>query len=180
MLNLHADAITDSRMIEIIRDIQDRLRTIATVHQRLSQSLDSGRINLHEYLQHLVRDLSQSHKTRSAGLRFTVELPPIELHSNDVMLCGLVVNELVTNAIKHGFSDGRKGEIRVVGKSLGANRLSMSVVDDGAGFPAGKDFLASPSLGLQLVHILAGQLKAKIELSRHPVTKIELTFDIDR
>ena len=180
MLNLHADTITDSRMLEIIRDIQDRLRSIARVHQRLSQSLDSGRINLEDYLQLLVRDLARSHKTRAAGLRFTVELPPIELHSDDVMLCGLVANELVTNAIKHGFPDGRTGEIRVIGKRLGENRLSIAVADDGIGFPESVDFGASSSLGLQLVHILARQLEAKIELSRDLGTKVELSFNVSR
>jgi two-component system, sensor histidine kinase PdtaS len=127
-----------------------------------------------------VYDLFRSHKTQAAGLRHTVELPPIELHSNDVMLCGLVVNELVTNAIKHGFPDGRKGEVRVVGKDLGDKRLSIVVADDGVGFPEGKDFGSSSSLGLQLVHILAEQLKGRVDLTRGRGTQIELTFDLDR
>jgi two-component sensor histidine kinase len=177
MLNLQADLVSDARTLEIMHDIQDRLRSIATVHQRLSQSLDSGRIDLEKYLRTLVYDLFRSHQTQSAGLRHTVELPPIELPSNDVMLCGLVVNELVTNAIKHGFPDGRKGEVRVVGKDLGDNRLSIVVADDGVGFPEGKEFGESSSLGLQLVHILAHQLKGRIDLSRGHGTKIELTFD---
>jgi two-component sensor histidine kinase len=180
MLNLQADVVSDPRTLEIIRDIQDRLRSIATVHQRLSQSLDDGRVDLERYLRTLVHDLFRSHKTQSAGLRHTVELPSIELHSNDVMLCGLVVNELVTNAIKHGFPDGRRGEVSVVGKDLGANRLSIMVADDGIGFPEGRDFSASSSLGLQLVHILADQLKGKVDLVPGAGTKIELTFDLDR
>jgi two-component sensor histidine kinase/PAS domain-containing protein len=180
MLNLQADVVTDPRTIEIIRDIQDRLHSIATVHERLSQSLDSGRIDLERYLRMLVHDLFQSHRTQSAGLRHTVELPPIELHSNDVMLCGLVVNELVTNAIKHGFPDGRKGEVRVVGKDLGHHRLSITVSDDGVGFPPGEQFASRSSLGLQLVHVLAQQLNGKVDMSRGQGTKVELTFDVNR
>jgi len=180
MLNLQADLISDSKTLEIIQDIQGRLRSIATVHQRLSQSIDSGRVDLEKYLRTLVHDLFRSHKTQSSSLRHTVELPPIELHSNDVMLCGLVVNELVTNAIKNGFPEGRVGEVRVVGKDLGDNRLSIVVADDGVGFPESKDFTASSSLGLQLVHILTDQLKGRVDLRRDEGTKIELTFDLSR
>jgi two-component sensor histidine kinase len=180
MLNLQADLVSDPRTLEIIQDIQDRLRSIATVHQRLSQSLDSGRVDLEQYLRTLVNDLFRSHKSQSTFLRHSVELPPIELHSNDVMLCGLVVNELVTNAIKHGFPEGRVGEVRVVGKNLDDKRLSIVVADDGVGFPAGKDFGASSSLGLQLVHILAEQLEGRVDLRPGKGTHIELTFELDR
>jgi two-component sensor histidine kinase len=127
-----------------------------------------------------VNDLFRSHKTKSAFLRHSVELPPIELHSNDVMLCGLVVNELVTNAIKHGFPDGRTGEVRVIGKNLDDRTLSIVVADDGVGFPANQDFGASSSLGLQLVHVLAEQLKGRVDLRPGRGTHIELTFDLDR
>jgi len=180
MLNLQADVVTDPPTIEIVRDIQDRLRSIATVHDRLSQSLDSGRIDLESYLRMLVHDLFRGHRAQSAALRHTVELPPIELGSNDVMLCGLVVNELVTNAIKHGFPDGRAGEVRVIGKDLGDHRLSIAVSDDGIGMPPGEPFASKASLGLQLVHVLAQQLNAKVDVSRGRGTKVELTFDVNR
>jgi two-component sensor histidine kinase/PAS domain-containing protein len=180
MLNLQADLVSDPRTLEIIQDIQDRLRSIATVHQRLSQSLDSGRVDLEQYIRRLVNDLFRSHKTKSAFLRHSVELPPIELHSNDVMLCGLVVNELVTNAIKHGFPDGRTGEVRVIGKNLDDRRFSIVVADDGIGFPADQNFAASSSLGLQLVHVLAEQLEGRVELRPGRGTHIELTFELER
>ena len=146
----------------------------------LSQSLDSGRIDLEKYLRVLVHVLFRGHRAQSAGLRHTVELPPIELRSNDVMLCGLVVNELVTNAIKHGFPDGRAGEVRVIGKDLGDHRLSIEVSDDGIGMPPGEPFASRSSLGLQLVHVLAQQLNAKVDVSRGRGTKVELTFDVNR
>jgi two-component sensor histidine kinase len=179
-LNLQADLVSDPRTLEIIQDIRDRLRSIATVHQRLSQSLESGRVDLEQYLRTLVHDLFRSHKAQSAGLRYTVELPPIELHGNDVMVCGLVVNELVTNAIKHGFPGGRQGQVCVVGKELAGKRLSIMVADDGIGFPQRRGFAASTGLGLRLVHILADQLKGKVDLRPGTGTQIELTFDLDR
>jgi two-component sensor histidine kinase len=176
MLNLQAGFVSDPATRDIVRDIQDRLRSMATVHERLSQSLDSGHIDLQKYLHTLVRDLFRSHRAQAAFLRHVVEVPPIDLPGNDVMLCGLVVNELVTNAIKHGFPEGRTGEVRILGKDLGARKLSITVSDDGIGFPESRPFSTSSSLGLQLVHVLVEQLGGEVKMRRAGGTSVEVVF----
>ncbi len=101
---------------------------------------------------------------------------PIPLDINNAIPCGLIINELVSNAVRHGFADGREGEVTIEFRRLEDGRLFLAVRDDGAGFPAGLDFRTAESMGLQLVNLLVGQLDGTIELIREGGTEFRIVF----
>jgi len=94
------------------------------------------------------------------------------------MPCGLIINELVSNSLKHGFPKGKKGQIKVAMQPIGENEVELVVSDNGIGMPESLDFGNPESLGLQLVTILAEQLEGQIELDRTEGTKVQIKFSV--
>jgi two-component sensor histidine kinase len=153
------------------------VRAIATVHQRLYQSGDVTSVDAGDYLGALVAELRRTYEASNVALSAAVEAPAIRLGTDAAIPCGLIVNELVTNAIKHAFPDSRRGAVRVLVRRTEKSGLLLTVVDDGVGFPAALDFRQTPTLGLKLVCMLAGQLKGDLQCLPGPGTKFALRFD---
>src|SRR5262249_17986595 len=107
----------------------------------------------------------------------TIQISDLYLNIDQAITCGLIVNELVSNALKHAFPDERAGRVRVELRPLGGHRLVLVVGDDGVGLPPGLDLARVDSLGLQLVQDLADQLHGTVEVSRDVGTTFTVTFD---
>jgi len=105
-----------------------------------------------------------------------VNIDQVSLDLNAAILCGLIINELVSNALKHAFPAGRKGEIRIDLRRDPDGRHTLRISDNGVGFPEGLDFRNTTSLGLQLVHLLTDQLRGTVELHNHGRTSFEIRF----
>ncbi|RJP75261.1 MAG: PAS domain-containing protein [Candidatus Zixiibacteriota bacterium] len=166
LLGLQRGRVTDPGAETILRDSQNRIRSIALVHEKLYRSHDLARVDLAEYLGALAGSLVQSY---AAAPRVTLEIEaePVHLDIDTILPCGLIVNELVSNALKHAFPGRRDGAITVsLAAAEGAVRLRVR--DDGVGFPPEVDYRRSDSLGLQLIRSLAGQLGATLELTAPP------------
>src|SRR5205807_8773463 len=138
LLRLQASKIADAAVRQLLRESQDRIRSMALVHEMLYRSQDLARVDFPQYVRELVPQLFRSYNA-GGRVRYRVELDEIVFGVDLAVPCGLIINELVANALKHAFPGDRRGEI-CVRMSLEQDRYWLSVEDDGVGFPAGLDF----------------------------------------
>jgi len=176
LLSLQSRHLTDKAAIEMFRESQQRIRSMALVHEKLYQSKDLSRIDFSKYIESLIMFLFHSYRVNSDLVRMKTEVRNVLLDINSAIPCGLIINELVMNAFKHAFPGGRKGEIIVSLRPSGDDRFILSVSDDGVGFPAGLDFHKTETLGMQLVTMLVDQLDGTISLERKRGTRFEVIF----
>jgi PAS domain S-box-containing protein len=165
LLNLQSRTIDDPVVLKTIKESQSRIKAMALVHERLYRSGDISRIDLKDYIQFLARELFSFYGVKSQLIRFTINAPAINVNIDTAIPLGLMVNELISNAIKYAFPEGRKGEI-VIDITKDKNTISLVVRDNGAGIPADFDWRNSKSLGIRLVTSLVEQLQGTIELDR--------------
>ncbi|MFN8486491.1 MAG: histidine kinase dimerization/phosphoacceptor domain -containing protein [Caldilineaceae bacterium] len=176
LLYLQSEKIKDPQILEILRDSQNRVKSMALIHEKLYQSPDLSKIDLAEYIRNLTSYLFRSYTALANAIRFEVEADNIYLGIDTATPCGLIINELVSNALKHAFPKGQGGIIRVALHRETGNLFQLVVCDTGIGFPAALDFTNTNSLGLQLVNTLVNQLDGSIELKRQPGTEFKISF----
>ncbi len=163
LLDLQSEHIEDERSLRYFRDSQDRIRSMALVHEKLYQTRDFISINFGEYLANLARYLFNSYITDPDRISLRLDVAPATLEIDQAIPCGLIVSELVSNSMKYAFPDGRGGEIAVRLRVEGDAGIELMVRDDGVGLPPGLDFRNTDSLGLQLVTMLVKQIQGEIE-----------------
>ena len=177
LVALQAERLPDAAMREVLQDVTHRVRSMALVHEKLYQSADMARVEFAEYAQSLLDYLWRTHGTTASGVRLALDLEPVPLSVNAAVPCGLILNELVSNALKHAFRDRAGGEVAVSLRGGPQGRVCLRVRDNGTGLPAGFDWRQADSLGLHLVQMLAGQLHATVEVSSKEGTEFAVTFD---
>ena len=138
---------------------------MALIHERLYQSSDMVRIDFWEYIESLVGHLLSSYVDDPQRIVMKVDVGDLQMGIDRAIPCGLIINELVSNAMKHAFPNGRSGEIAIRLHADESDWITLTVADDGVGVPPGLDLSKTESLGLQLVSLLAKQLRGQIELS---------------
>lgn len=175
LLNLQFRDVQDAPVLDMLKQSQGRIQAMAMIHEKLYQSEDLARIDFGEYLQSLTSDLRVSYGVSARQVELKVEAEQILLGVDIAIPCGLIVNELVSNALKHAFPTGGDGEINVAVVSR-ERQLMLKVSDNGVGFPEGFDFTLSDSLGLKLVNAWVGQLGGTIELRQNGGAEIAITF----
>lgn len=176
LLNLQARHIKDAQILEMFQESQRRIRSMALVHERLYQSTDLSLIEFAEYLRTLVVHLFHTYKVNSSLIRLTTDTEEVRLNINTAIPCGLIVNELVSNALKHAFPGGRAGEVEISLHRHGGDGYVLRVRDDGVGFPEALDFRRTNTLGMQIVVTLADQIEGKVELLRDKGTEFQIYF----
>lgn len=179
LFSLQARYLPDARSREIFEESRNRVFSIALAHEKLYRSKDLGRIDFSEYARNLVSHL-HSNLGPSSAINVVTDINEVTLPVETAIPCGLVINELVTNAFKHAFPQGRQGSIRVVLREVDPARWLVAVEDDGIGLPAQISLGKTDSLGLDLVSILAAQIGADVEVSRVGGTSFRLTFGAKR
>jgi two-component sensor histidine kinase len=177
LLALQAERSPDETVRTVLRDVTHRVRSMAMVHEKLYESADLAQVDFAQYARSLLGYLWSAHGNVAAGVRLTLDLEPVTLPVNSAVPCGLILNELVSNALKHAFSDCREGEVAVSLRSSAQGRVRLSVRDNGKGMPAGFDWRGARSLGLRLVQMLAGQLRAVVEVSSGGGTELGISFE---
>ena len=174
LLSLQGGQAKELRTRDMFLDSENRIRSMALVHEELYRSIDLSSINFGAYLQRLVGDLHSAYDY--AGLvRLKVNVQPVSLPIEAAVTCGLLVNELVTNAFKHAFPNGRRGWITVSFQQE-QDSLVLRVGDDGVGIPAAIQLEKTDSLGIKLIMLLASQLEGTLDLERSPGTRFTLRF----
>jgi two-component sensor histidine kinase len=178
LLDMQADAIEDRRALAALEDSQQRLQSMALVHQCLYQSPDLDRIDCAAYLRGLATELCRAYAAEARQVTLTITADAVWVRAETASSCGLILNELLANALKHAFPAGRPGAIEVTFRADRVGTYVLNVRDDGVGFPAGLDFRQADSLGLQLVCLLTEQLGGTLEMTRGHGTHWKLTFTI--
>jgi PAS domain S-box-containing protein len=174
ILSLQANSATDQRVTDILTECQNRVRAMAEVHTQLYHSQNLAMINFGEYLDRLANDIFQNNRyDKDIALRITAD--PIPLDIDHAIPLGLIVNEMITNSLKHAFS-GRKGGKLAVSLSRSKEDVILTVSDDGIGFPTDVDYRKTETLGMRLVTALVQQIDGAIELRNDEGTTFIVTF----
>jgi two-component sensor histidine kinase len=179
LLGLESDRISDTNVVGMLQTVQDRIRSMAFIHQTLYQSKDFTNVDFKAFLQSFVPTLVQSYSIHPDRMSVVFEVADVKLPIDAAIPCGLIVNELVSNALKHAFPMGRSGTIRVSFMHDGDRHALISVSDDGVGIPEGFDPQNLKSLGIQLVYLLAGQLGGSATLERSGSTRFVVRFPFE-
>ena len=167
IIKLQSKHIKDKQALEFCKSIQNRIHSMAIIHDRFYKSKDFARLNFAEYVQSQTGYLIGMYGIDLKAINLNLKIKNVFLDINTAIPCGLIINELVSNSLKHAFPDGRKGEIKVAMHLLNKNEIELIVSDDGVGIPEEVDFRTNESLGLHLVTILAeDQLHGEIKLDR--------------
>jgi PAS domain S-box-containing protein len=179
LLDLQSSRITDRTVLNMLRGSQNRIRSMGLIHQTLYQSKDFAKVNFHHFLDSLVPTLVGSYGANPDRISVSVETEQLLLPIDAAIPFGLIVNELISNALKHAFPAGRSGQIRVRSFGEPGGKTVLSVADDGVGIPESVDPAKTSTLGLQLVTLLADQLGGKIAIRRSDPTEFVLSFAIE-
>jgi PAS domain S-box-containing protein len=165
LLFLQSRHTNDPVAVEVLKESQRRVNSIALIHEKLYRSREVDCIDFAEYVRDLVGEVFQAYGVHEAvAARIRVE--DVSLGVDTAIPCGLIINELVSNVLKHAFPDGRRGEVQISLAALDSGDLLLTVADDGIGLPEGFDWRVVSSLGLKLVMDLTRQLDGQVEVDR--------------
>jgi PAS domain S-box-containing protein len=178
LLSLQSGYVEDPRAVASFQNSQNRIRSMALIHEMLYRSTDLAQVDLAEYIRDLGAFLCRSYQAQAHHIELDIEAENLRLEIDTAVPCGLILNELISNSLKHAFPEGRTGKIWVTLQTTGSGQIRMTVGDNGIGFPAAFDFRSTSTLGLQLVHTLVNQLKGCMEIERTPISRISITFGI--
>jgi PAS domain S-box-containing protein len=176
LLNLQSSYLPTPELRGLFGESQARVQSIALVHEQLYRSKDLAHVNFEDYIRMLASGVFQAQSRIGQPITYAVEAGQIHLNVDTSVPCGLIVNELMTNALKHAFPDGRPGNILVSLQNITEDRLELNVSDDGVGLPPELDPRKTTTLGLDLVFTLADQLDAEVTVDRSPGTNFKFTF----
>jgi len=175
LLNLQAKQVKDERVREIMRVGMNRVRSIALIHEKLYQSRTLSSIDYSEYIRKMAGYLFQTYNVDPGLIQVTVDADKILFTIDQAIPVSLMLNELLSNALKYAFPDGRAGQIRIDIHKEGDNYIFI-VADNGVGLPEGIDLEKTDTLGLQLVDTLVKQVQGSLEIERGGGTLFRIRF----
>ena len=177
---LQSTQAKDVQTTKIFRDMENRVHSMALVHETLYGSENLARIDFAEYARILAQDILASYGHPAVSIQLKTEMDPVILSVDSALPCGLILNELISNALKHGFPDSAEGEIRLSLHAEPGGKCTLRVQDDGIGIPADLRIAECKSLGMRLVRSLTRQIGGSFELARlGKGTSASLQFEVD-
>jgi PAS domain S-box-containing protein len=178
LLTLQAEQSNDEKITRVFHEIEDKIQAMALVHQMLYQSKDLSRIDFREYIARLAERLMQSHKISAEDVSLQIEMEEMLAPIDTAMPCGLVINELFTNAFRHAFPEGRKGWIHIKVTRTVERDVDIIFTDNGIGLPGDFDFRGQTTLGLQSIFIIVEhQLQGKVWFENHQGITCHIQFN---
>jgi PAS domain S-box-containing protein len=176
LLNLQSGLMTDPRAQEALLECTSRIQSMALLHEQLYLAKDLSQIDMGNYLRSMTAQITDSYLRTPGTISSRVDVPEgLSMSMDAAIPCGLIINELYSNCLKHAFCDGRNGSV-LVQLHHERRRFVLQVSDDGVGFPAHLDFRRTTTLGLQLVCTLTRQLKGEVEMKSDNGTLFAITF----
>lgn len=176
LLNIQSRYISDRQVLEIFKESQNRVRSISFAHEQLYRRSGIEEIEIAKYVQSLADHLFFSYGAELRCIGFKIEIEDLSLEVDTAIPCGLIINELVTNALKYAFPEGMNGEIGIALRSTNEEEFLLVISDNGIGMPRDFDLKTSASLGLRIVKSLVDQLKGRMEMSAGIGTEFRVTF----
>lgn len=178
LLDLQAMKIEDATVRDMLRDSQNRVRSMSLIHQTLYQSKDFAEVDFQHFLNSLLPILMQSYAVDTERVILDMDAADVRLPISAAIPCGLVVNELVANALRHAFPGGARGRVWVDLTEEAGETVVLSVCNDGVPIPETLDFGKAQTLGMQLVGLLAEQLGGTLDIQRASPTRFSLRFPV--
>jgi|GEM_PF-1675931 len=175
ILNLQSSTISDQQTLDLLKNSQDRIRSMSLIHELLYQTKDFSTINFSEYIRSIATNLFQSYNQNKL-IDLSLELETVFLDLDSAIPCGLIINELITNSLKYAYPNNQKGAIKIGLNQIG-KKVILIIEDNGQGFPTRIDFRETESLGMQLVISLTDQIDGEIELNTSAGTKFTIQFN---
>ncbi len=176
LLNLQSRNISDENVREMFKMSRDRIKSMALIHEKLYQSENLSKINFAQYVQSLTLHLRHTYNTNVDRIKLDTMVKDVFLDINKAIPCGLIINELVSNSLKHAFPDNKKGNIQIHLHTGNNGDIRLLVSDDGIGFAKDVNIQKPDSLGLQLVNDLVEQLEGTLKLDLTSGTSYEISF----
>jgi len=177
LMGLQARAAPDEQTRKIFQESQNRIQSMALLHERLYQSKNLSDIDCAEYVRQLAAFLFRAYGVSSNRVRLSIDVDAIQMNMDEAVPVGLILNELLSNCLKHAFPEGREGEIVVALQEGPERKTRMLVRDNGVGLKDEVNLWATKTLGWRLIRTLADQLKASVAVRTENGTEIELIFD---
>ena len=177
LLYLQSQQIGDESSRKLLMESRDRVHSMALVHEKLYQSEDLARINYKDYLRTITRSLVQSYRQAGTAVDLRLDLEELFIPVDAAIPCSLVVNELLTNAMKYAFRGCERGVVSIT-LSHKDGEVELAVADNGVGFPEDVDYTNTETLGMQLVTNLVGQLRGTLEADFSSGTRFVIRFPL--
>ncbi len=174
---MQARKVSDDHFKSVLLAGESRIRSMALIHEKLYHTGRLSEIVLRDYLNDLVREISHMHDFAAGGFKIDIRTDNIVLNLDTAIPCGLIVNELLSNSLKHAFPDGRKAHIAITVQERSPGRFTMRVADNGVGLPADFVLEKAESFGLQLVDLLIKQLDGTFSVNREHGTEMVIQFN---
>lgn len=179
LLGMQSETVYDNTAITVLTESQNRVKSMALIHQILYQSQDFSRVDFSSFIDSLVNNLLVSYTPGTSRIKTKIETDEILIPINISIPLGLLLNELCTNAIKYAFPGNRSGTIQIKLQHHNSNQLLIRISDNGIGISDDFDIENTPTLGLQLVQLLSEQISAKLTIHRRNPTSFTLIFPKD-
>jgi len=176
LLSMQAAQATEPETVDMLNECQRRITSMALIHEKLYRSDSFTDINFADYVESLTDELLRMNRVDPNTVRITKDIENVQFDVDTAIPCALIVNELVSNCLKHAHLDARTGEIAIALHRINGT-YELTVADNGVGFPADLDFQTTDSLGMQLVTALVNQLDGTITLDRAKGTTFSITFE---
>ncbi|MDO9515664.1 MAG: histidine kinase dimerization/phosphoacceptor domain -containing protein, partial [Syntrophales bacterium] len=177
LLSLQSGYITDEKALSLVRNCEDRIKSMALVHEKLYLSEDLSQIDFSNYIKSIASRLFQTHGVDSRVVTFSPQVKNILFTIETAIPLGLIINELFSNSLRYAFPGGQKGEITVaLHRNKRTEKVTLIVADDGVGFSEGMDYKSSKTFGLQLVNLLVDQLEGTVEFDGSMGSSFRITF----
>jgi PAS domain S-box-containing protein len=176
LLRLQSRSIEDDKMREVFNASQSRIRSMSLIHEKLYESKDFSRVDFSDYIGKMVTHLFVVYQMNAQDVSFKVEVKDIHLEITEAIPCGLIINELVSNALKYAFPKGEKGDMIIQMNRDESGKYHLSVKDTGIGLPPDFEIGKTETLGFQIVNDLVRQLNGTIELKREKGTEFRIVF----
>lgn len=175
ILNLQSSYVDDPKTLEILRESQQRIKSMSFIHETIYRTADFSRLEFTDYIKTIASNLIQSYRTGGVAVEFKPEMESVGLNLDQAIPCGLIINELVSNALKYAFKGRKKGVLSITLREE-SGEVMMAVKDNGVGLPGDFAFEKNNSLGIQLVYALLDQLDATMKVNQSNGTEFFIRF----
>jgi PAS domain S-box-containing protein len=162
LLSLQSDLITDPLILNAFKESRNRIKSMALIHELLYQESNFESIDIKHYVKNLVDYLRRSYADTKSNFDISIDMEDIQIEIDTIIPCGLIINELISNSIKHAFPDGRDGEIHISFKKISMESYCLILRDNGIGIPKNIDRSNHKSLGMMLINTLTKQINGEL------------------
>ena len=181
LLSLQSGYTNDEQALQLFNETSNRIKSMALVHEKLYQAQDLSNINLSDYIKDLANNLLKNYQTAAKKISLKLDTDNIKVSIDAAVPCGLIINELLTNSLKHAFPDNQEGEIRVSLHLMADDLIELLFADNGIGLPEDFDLRNTSTLGMQLIVGLAeNQLRGKVEKTMDKGVEFKIRFKPNR